>query len=404
MSAVRSHAAVGLAGFLALTCAAPARAQGAGFQLGRYAPAPSGSPFFAVESPQYNTVRWLAAGLTLEYAHGPLRYGESAADLSGLASEHAIIEHQLVGHLDFSAPIRDRVLVHVALPVILLERGQAQSGITPVSAVAVSDPRVSVWVRVRHFSELDRLSVHVGGSLWLPLRALDAGLPGHTSDSLPRLRIAVALSGTYRAMHYSSTMGLLYRNPDSLSPLLSSESGQSSPEVQIGLAGLYALRSSGLRIGPELLFATSLLPSQAMRRGFSNLELYASAQRRLGSQLQLGLALGVGFLSAPGTPDVRLLFRLAWAPVSADRDQDGVPNDSDACPDQKGVRSDVPSNHGCPIVPDRDCDGIPDLEDQCPDVPEGPTPDPQRLGCPRGRRTRPADKSGPSGAGSEAMR
>lgn len=374
-----------LTGVLSLVCADSARAQSPGFQLNRFEPAPSGLPFLAVESPQYNSARWIAAGLTLHYAHNLLRYGEGADGLNGLSSERGIISHQIVGDLDFSVPFRNRILLHAAVPVILLERGQAQSGITPISAVAVSDPRLSVWVRAYRFAHLDRLSVHIGASLWLPLRGMSGSLPAHTSDLLPRVRLAVALSGTNRAFRYSGTFGLLYRNPESLAQTLSTDSGQSGPEAQIGLAGLYSVPRLALSVGPEVLFATSLLPSRAMRRASSSLEIYATAQHRLARQFLLGLGIGMGLLSAPGTPDARLVLRLAWAPVSDDRDQDGVPNESDACPDQKGVRSDVPSNHGCPLIPDRDCDGIPDLEDQCPDSPEGPTPDPQRIGCPRGR-------------------
>jgi OOP family OmpA-OmpF porin len=46
-----------------------------------------------------------------------------------------------------------------------------------------------------------------------------------------------------------------------------------------------------------------------------------------------------------------------------DRDQDGVPDSVDACPDQKGLAR----YNGCPI-PDTDGDGINDEEDKCPNV------------------------------------
>ncbi len=47
-------------------------------------------------------------------------------------------------------------------------------------------------------------------------------------------------------------------------------------------------------------------------------------------------------------------------PVVADRDNDGVPDDSDKCPDTPGLAS----LQGCP---DRDGDGIADGDDKCPD-------------------------------------
>jgi len=59
-----------------------------------------------------------------------------------------------------------------------------------------------------------------------------------------------------------------------------------------------------------------------------------------------------------------------------DRDGDTVPDSEDACPDEAGP----PENGGCPVTTagDRDGDGLPDGEDGCPDDP-GP---PENGGCP----------------------
>lgn len=71
--------------------------------------------------------------------------------------------------------------------------------------------------------------------------------------------------------------------------------------------------------------------------------------------------------------------------VAGDRDDDGIPDDEDACPSVPGPAS----NDGCPFG-DRDGDGIPDNEDACPDVP-GPA---ANNGCPFG---------GPSGKGPDNL-
>jgi hypothetical protein len=72
--------------------------------------------------------------------------------------------------------------------------------------------------------------------------------------------------------------------------------------------------------------------------------------------------------------------------VAGDRDDDGIPDDEDACPNVPGPAS----NDGCPFG-DRDGDGIPDNEDACPDVP-GPA---SNDGCPFG--------GGPSGEGPDNL-
>ncbi|MEO0340689.1 MAG: OmpA family protein [Bacteroidota bacterium] len=49
----------------------------------------------------------------------------------------------------------------------------------------------------------------------------------------------------------------------------------------------------------------------------------------------------------------------------ADRDEDGIPDPKDLCPNERGLLE----NDGCPLL-DRDCDGIVDILDACPDIPD----------------------------------
>jgi OmpA-OmpF porin, OOP family len=79
----------------------------------------------------------------------------------------------------------------------------------------------------------------------------------------------------------------------------------------------------------------------------------------------------------------------------ADRDADGVPDDKDECPDDKGIRT----LKGCP---DRDKDGVADGKDDCPE-----TPGKLDLGgCPDGDNDGVADKNDacPTVAGVAAYR
>lgn len=65
----------------------------------------------------------------------------------------------------------------------------------------------------------------------------------------------------------------------------------------------------------------------------------------------------------------------------SDRDNDGIADAEDVCPDTaQGQRPD-PKRPGCPLR-DRDRDGVADGNDLCPDLPAGPNPDPERPGCP----------------------
>jgi len=122
-----------------------------------------------------------------------------------------------------------------------------------------------------------------------------------------------------------------------------------------------------------------------------------------------GVELPIG--SAVGTPQVRFVLGVGWAPRFHDQDGDGIEDDADECPeypedldgfedhdgcvdwdnDDDGVGdnedrcpgeaedADDFEVDGCPD-PDNDHDGIPDASDQCPDV-AGPEESHAR-GCP----------------------
>lgn len=364
-----------------------ASAQTRGFQINRFDPALSGSLFARVQSPYYSSEQSLAAGFTLGYAHNVLQYAESGPTLNGLQNAHPIIEHQLMGYLDVAGAIRDRVLLGAMLPLILLERGRATFDVAPIAGAAVSDPRLSAHVRIYGQPHKSRWSAHAGLEVWLPLRAISNGLPLHTSDQGARLRLSAIASGIVRSFRYAGYLAVQIRSDEQLGDRLDPVGASTGSDIELGLAAAYQLPALRLTVGPELLFSTSLLPSRAFTVGATSLELMASAQHVIAKRVRIGLAVGMGFLSDPGTPDVRVALRVAYVATTRDRDQDGIVDEEDACPDQKGFRSDVPSNNGCPAIPDRDCDGIEDSEDECPDVPEGRRPDPARLGCPL--RTRP---------------
>ncbi len=66
-------------------------------------------------------------------------------------------------------------------------------------------------------------------------------------------------------------------------------------------------------------------------------------------------------------------------PPPADRDGDGVPDSSDACPDTGGPNNGCPAPTAAPQIADADGDGVPDDQDFCPSVAQGSQ---GRGGCP----------------------
>jgi outer membrane protein OmpA-like peptidoglycan-associated protein len=65
-----------------------------------------------------------------------------------------------------------------------------------------------------------------------------------------------------------------------------------------------------------------------------------------------------------------------------DRDNDGIPDQYDKCPDVPEDKDGIEDADGCPET-DADHDGIPDAVDACPKEPGPPNADPKKNGCPQ---------------------
>lgn len=68
-------------------------------------------------------------------------------------------------------------------------------------------------------------------------------------------------------------------------------------------------------------------------------------------------------------------------PMPPDKDGDGIPDSVDKCPDQAEDKDGVDDGDGCP-EDDADSDGVPDAQDACPKEPGPRAPDPKKNGCP----------------------
>ena len=365
---------------------ASANAQNRGFQLNRYEPTTAGEWSFSVDHPWYSSTRYFAAGVTLNYGHNPLVFGTTQPDGSFSITNY-VIQHQLLGHIDLAGSFLDRVNISASLPIAFLERGNPSPyGVSPMSGVAVGDPRFGVMVRI--FGQPDRspISLSIGGQVWVPLRKFTDSIAETVSDQGVRVLPKLVLAGLGHHVRWSFTGGFLYR-PESRLGNIGPEGSTAGSEVQLGVGISYADLERRFAVGPEATFATLVIPNYAFQPGATSLEVLLGAHYNVASQVQLGLAGGIGVLRQPGTPDFRMLFRVAYAPIrkaAADRDNDGIPDGDDACPEQRGIRTGNPQTNGCP--PDRDRDGVADSDDLCPDTAQGEHPDPQRRGCPAGDR------------------
>ncbi len=377
-----------------LVAARGARADG--FAIERYEPTPAGSWFVAVPQPWYSSTRYLAGGLTLDYGHNPLLGGVFDPRFHETV---AIVEHELVGHVDVAGSFLDRVQLSLSLPVVLLERGTAAFGAAPIGGAAVGDVRLGAMARLWGQPDRSRFSLHFGGYVWIPVGTNKSYAGDQTARGLPEL---VASGMLLDHLRYTVELGVLIRAQQTIG---FGPASSTASEFHAGAGVAWADRARTLHVGPELTLGTLLTGPQAGTRYGTSVELLVAAQDLIKRTVLGGAGVGAGLASMLGTPDARALVRVAYAPVRTltppkpkDSDNDGVPDAEDLCPHQAGTargcpdadRDGVPDAEDlCPKepgtargCPDADRDGVPDAQDLCPGMKPGAKPDPNKPGCP----------------------
>ena len=370
---------------LALPSAAQAQAS---LALDRLDPAPAGDRMFGVPSP-------FAAGeltphvmLLGDYSHNPfvLRSDPGNRKLG------AVVRNQLYLNLDVGLALWNRLNLDLDVPVALLQNGDAPS----VGAQAFGSPTSAEFgdlrfgVRLRLAGEYhDPFQIAVGGYLWAPTGAKHSFVGSGQARTLPQLILGGRVA---ERLVWSAAAGPEFQSTATVANV---EQG-SMFKWGAGL-GVLLLDNRHLQIGPEIFGSATL---RDVQKRTTNAELLFDARYRIVDDVEIAAGAGPGLTTGIGTPDFRGVFSLAYTPeqkpareavappetplvVPSDRDQDGIVDAKDACPDDKGVADPDPKKNGCP--PDRDEDGILDADDACPDFKGPRTEDPKTNGCPPDR-------------------
>ncbi|HEY6881288.1 MAG TPA: OmpA family protein [Polyangiales bacterium] len=368
----RSRACFSLAlglGLLSLLAAHSVAAQQGGFALDRFEPSERGSEWFALDTLDLRGHLRPAIGLVADYGYKPLVIYDAAGKEVG-----PLIEHQLFLHLGASLVLWDRLRLAASLPFSPLvsandslvgrERYNVNSG------ASLGDLRLSADVRL--FGRYrGPASLAIGARVWLPTGSRDS----YAGDGKVRVSPHAMLAGELARFSYALRVGFQYRAQGGT--FAGSSIGS---ELTFGAAAGVRVTKE-LLIGPEV-YGSTVVEDGVFRKRGTPLEGIFGAHYTIARQVRIGAGAGAGFTQGFGSPEVRVLANVEWAPqVPEDRDGDGILDDDDACPDEPGVRSDDPKKNGCPLR-DRDDDGILDEDDACPDEPGVRSDDPTKNGCP----------------------
>jgi outer membrane protein OmpA-like peptidoglycan-associated protein len=150
----------------------------------------------------------------------------------------------------------------------------------------------------------------------------------------------------------------------------------------------YDLNGGGFGIGPFVGYEQVLQGDQSLRPDDAHLVLFG-VHAVLGTKTKTvevpsdrdedGILDNVD--KCPDDPEDKDGFEDEDGCPDRDNDKDGILDANDACPNEAGPATQDPKTNGCPVR-DRDHDGIPDNVDKCPDEPEDKDGFEDEDGCP----------------------
>jgi|GEM_PF-973076 len=297
--------------------------------------------------------------LTTHYQKDPLVLFQNGTQVG------VVVRHRATAHLAAAYGLWGWLELGAQVPVVLFQRGDdltARGVGRPEGGLAAGTPLFNLQMKVLAQAEEDLVDLSLG---------MQAGPAVGSAAALAReVRATPSLmvGRRFDDLRMAFDAGVLLR-PRTV--LTQDANVQDELGHALRLGGVLSSLGEGLR---GELAVTTLVPLK--RQGYSVEALTGARWPVSGSAEVYGLA-GVGFGSAPGTPDFRVLFGMAYgrprparvelaryepAPpelATTDMDGDGLLDEMDRCPAVAGL----PGFQGCP---DQDGDGVEDELDQCP--------------------------------------
>ena len=364
--------------------AVPALAQQAstsGIALDRFDPSERGSDWFAADSLDLRGHMRPAVGLVLDYAYKPLvLYNASGDELT------APVKNQMFGHLGGSLVLWDRLRVAANVPVLIASTGGSGnfggSSVGTSTGAGMGDVRLGADARLLG-TYGSVLTLAAGVQAYLPTGKREAFASDGKARFLPRVLVA----GDFGQFTYSGMMGLdIHAQTDNFA------GAPYGTGIRFAAGAGMRLLNKRLTVGPEVYGSTVVSDGGDgfFARRTTPMEFVAGGHYRVTDQWRVGVGVGPGLTRGVGTPVMRVLASVEWAPEvkqlapppPADTDGDGILDLDDACRTVPGVANLDRAKNGCPPPPDTDGDGIVDAQDACPAVKGVADADPAKNGCP----------------------
>ncbi|MCA9513541.1 MAG: OmpA family protein [Myxococcales bacterium] len=369
-----------------LALASPGRAQsGDSFDHDLFDPLPSPSRnLLGVATSDVLPHLALEAGLLAHYADDAITVVD-AADRGAVVRR--AIDSALTLDVSLALGLFDRFSLGVALPLTLTQSG---SDLTlfgrpgeSVSGFALGDLRVVPTGVVLAPADTGGLGVALAVPVYIPTGDADS----FRTDEAVRVAPTLVVDFATDAFRLAANVGYMIRPERTAANYVSDD--QLRWGVGARVTPVPALSVVATLFGSWVTKDSRdpLDPTKPIGDGVgTSVEVLGGLEAHLGA-LTLAGGAGTAIVHAVGTPDVRAYLTVSAATGSLastgpdDRDQDGLDDDIDKCPEVAEDRDGFEDGDGCPD-PDNDGDGVADTVDRCPEEAEDLDDFEDEDGCP----------------------
>lgn len=420
--AARAVAAVlvGAAGFLS---AATASAQQKTFHLDRLEMPGAPDDGVVLFRPVTNQRTIFFGQLGIGYQLRPLRTSTVISDQATLArSSSTVIQDQFAIYGNTGFQLLDRATLALAFPWYPIQTGDnpnyVGAGGIPVSGVnrttvvqtggpGAGDMRLDLRAVLARSADR-KTAFGAGIGIFFP-----TGTPANFGgDDKVGGMLMVTGETQVKFLILTANTGIHFRPRHSINDPNTDNGLGIGNEWRWAVGAFVPLKDGKYRVGGTIFGQTGIesdriIGDTAFTKRNSPIEFNLEGRMRFGpaDHWWVGAGAGSSILRGYGAPDLRVIglvgtyvpildseaksperkaeLREKWRRAGrSDRDNDGIPDDIDACPDEPEDHKGNDPNDGCPLPPDRDGDGIPDQYDKCPDQPEDKDGIDDGDGCP----------------------
>jgi outer membrane protein OmpA-like peptidoglycan-associated protein len=361
----------------------------------------------------------LFAQLALGYSRNPLHTSNITTDRTTLAiSPTGVVSDQFTAYGTVGIEVLNRLVFAVSLPVTIVQDGQNPNYVgtvfnspaaTRVTADGghLNDMRIDVRaVLARTANEKGAVGARLA---LLPPSGATANFGG---DGVTSGMLMVDGEYDFSWLILTANTGIHFRTRNSVNDPVNGTGLGIGDEWRWAVGAFVPIKAGKYRLGATIFGQTGIENGDAVigdtsfTKRNTPVEWNLEARMRFGPEERLWAGVGGGTLIANGygAPDFRIVglmgiytnifdvdakspgqkaLRAKWRTErTQDSDNDGIPDDIDACPTEPEDHQGNDPNDGCPMPPDRDGDGIPDNLDKCPDQPEDKDGIEDGDGCP----------------------